>query len=139
MTQSIDILRPQKSHIDLSNKTLPSDFGLDDYVLSELLDDAILIEYCDLHGSEDGAEYILRGGIAVPVNQVHNAWRKGTVILTGPNVRQVKKGQIIVFPNNMGIPISNLEVDDHGKVKNGLLINEQRIFGICKVNPTLDK
>jgi len=61
------------------------------------------------------------------------------VILTGPTVRQVKKGQIIVFPNNMGIPISNLEVDDHGKVKNGLLINEQRIFGICKVNPNINK
>jgi cellobiose-specific phosphotransferase system component IIB len=112
---------------------------MDDYILSELLDDAILIEYCDLHGGEEGAEYILRGGIAVPINQVHNAWRKGTVILTGPTVRQVKKGQIIVFPNNMGIPISNLEVDDHGKVKNGLLINEQRIFGICKVNPNIDK
>jgi len=139
MTQSIDILAPQKSHINLSDKTLPTDFGMDDYVLSELLDDAILIEYCDLHGGEEGAEYILRGGIAVPINQVHNAWRKGTVILTGPTVRQVKKGQIIVFPNNMGIPISNLEVDDHGKVKNGLLINEQRIFGICKVNPNIDK
>jgi len=50
MTQSIDILAPQKSHINLSDKTLPTDFGMDDYILSELLDDAILIEYCDLHG-----------------------------------------------------------------------------------------
>jgi hypothetical protein len=34
MSVSIDVLAPQKSHIDLSDKMLPSDFGLDDYQLS---------------------------------------------------------------------------------------------------------
>jgi hypothetical protein len=38
----------------------------------------------------------------------------------------------------MGIPITNLEIEDHGKIKNGLFINEQRIFGICKVNSKID-
>jgi cellobiose-specific phosphotransferase system component IIB len=113
---------------------LPSDFGLDDYQLSNLFDDVILIEYCDLHGGEDGSEYILRGGIAVPINQVHNAWRKGKVILNGPRVQYAKVGDVVVFPNNMGIPITNLEVEGYGKIKNGLFINEQRMFGICKVN-----
>jgi cellobiose-specific phosphotransferase system component IIB len=75
----------------------------------------------------------MRSGIAVPVAQVHNAWRKGKVILKGPNVKQCKVGDIVVFPNNMGIPISNLDVTDHGKVKNGLFLNEQRMFGICEV------
>jgi hypothetical protein len=32
----------------------------------------------------------------------------------------------------MGIPVSNLNIEGHGKVKKGLFINEQRIFGICK-------
>lgn len=134
MSVSVDILTPQKSHIDLADRALPSDFGLDDYKLSKVFDDVILIEYCDIHGSEDGSEYILRGGIAVPINQVHNAWRKGKVILIGPNVRYTSVGEIVVFPNNMGIPITNLEVENYGKLKNGLFINEQRMFGICKVN-----
>lgn len=138
MSVSVDVLIPQKSHIDLSDKMLPSDFGLDDYVLSNLFDDVILIEYCDLHGGEDGSEYILRGGIAVPINQVHNAWRKGKVILNGPRVQYTNVGDIVVFPNNMGIPITNLEVEGHGKIKNGLFINEQRMFGICKVNNKID-
>ena len=130
----IDILAPQKSHIDLSDKALPSDFGLDDYVLSKLFDDVMLLEYCDLVDAGDGADYIPRGGILVPVAQVHNAWRKGKVILRGPNVRYTEVGEIVVFPNNMGIPITNLEVKGYGKVKNGLFLNEQRMFGVCEVN-----
>ena len=139
MSISIDVLAPQKSHIDLSDKSLPSDFGLDDYVLSKLFDDVMLIEYCDLHVSEDnGSEYVMRGGIAIPVSQVHNAWRKGKVILKGPNVRYTEVGEIVVFPNNMGIPITNLHVKDHGKIKNGLFLNEQRMFGVCEVNAAKD-
>jgi hypothetical protein len=135
MSVSIDVLAPQKSHIDLSDKALPSDFGLDDYVLSKLFDDVMLIEYCDLvSGDGEVGDYILRGGIAVPVAQVYNAWRKGKVILKGPNVRFTEVGEIVVFPNNMGIPITNLEVKGHGKVKNGLFLNEQRMFGVCEVN-----
>lgn len=133
MSLPIDLLPVQKSHIDLSDSALPSDFGLDDYKLSKLFDDVILIEYADLVADEEGGDYILRGGIAIPINQVHNAWRKGVVILKGPNVRYANLGDIVVFPNNMGIPITNLEVEGHGKLKNGLFLNEQRMFGICKV------
>jgi cellobiose-specific phosphotransferase system component IIB len=131
---SIDVLAPQKSHIDLSDKALPSDFGLDDYSLSKLFDDVMLLEYCDLVTGEETGDYILRGGIAIPVAQVHNAWRKGKVILKGPNVRYTEVGDIVVFPNNMGIPITNLEVTGHGKVKNALFLNEQRMFGVCDIN-----
>lgn len=130
----IDILAPQKSHIDLNDQALPSDFGLDDYILSKLMDDVMLVEFCDLVTGEDTGDYIMRGGIAIPIAQVHNAWRKGKVILKGPNVRYTNIGEIVVFPNNMGIPITNLEVKGYGKVKNGLFLNEQRMFGICEVN-----
>lgn len=133
MSLPIDLLATQKSHIDLNDPNLPSDFGLDDYQLSSLLADVILIEFSDLVTGEAGGDYILRNGLAIPVNQIHNAWRKGRVILAGPNVEFTKVGDLVVFPNNMGIPITNLEVVDHGKIKNGLFLNEQRIFGICKV------
>jgi hypothetical protein len=131
---SIDVLAPQKSHIDLSDKALPSDFGLDDYKLSKLMDDIMLIEYVDLIG--DGSGEIMRNGVIVPVNMVMNAWRKGVVIIKGPNVRYTEVGEIVMFPSNMGIPITNVEVTGYGKVKNGLFLNEQRMFGVCEVNET---
>lgn len=130
---SIDLLKPLHSHIDLSDRNLPTDFGLDDYVLSKLMDDVMLIEFCDLESGEDGAEYVLRSGIAIPVNQVHNMWRKGKVILKGPNVRYTDIGEIVLFPANMGIQVSNVEVEGFGKIKKGLFLNEQRMFGICRV------
>lgn len=132
---SVDVLKTQKSHIDLSDKQLPTDFGLNDYILSKIYDDVVLVEYADIQTDELGNEWVERNGIAIPVNQVHNAWRKGKVILVGPNVKYTSIGDIVVFPNNMGIGISNLEVKGHGKVKNGLFLNEQRMFGVCEVNP----
>jgi cellobiose-specific phosphotransferase system component IIB len=129
---SIDVLKPLHSHIDLSDKSLPTDFGLETYVLSKLMDDVMLIEFCDLQSGEDGVEYVLRGGIAIPTNQVHNMWRKGKVILKGPNVRYTEVGEIVLFPANMGIQVTNVEVDGYGKVNKGLFLNEQRMFGICK-------
>jgi len=129
---SIDLLKPLRSHIDLSDHNLPTDFGLEEYKLSHLMDDVMLIEFCDLQSGEDGTEYVLRGGIAIPTNQVHNMWRKGIVILKGPNVRYTEVGEIVLFPANMGIQVSNVEVDGHGKVSKGLFLNEQRMFGICK-------
>jgi len=130
---SIDILKPLHSHIDLSDKNLPTDFGLEDYKLSKLMDDVMLIEFCDLQSGEDGVEYVMRGGIAIPTNQVHNMWRKGKVILKGPNVRYTEIGEIVLFPANMGIQVTNVEVDGYGKIDKGLFLNEQRMFGICKV------
>lgn len=130
----IDYLAPQKSHIDLSDRQLPTDFGLDDYKLKTLYDDVIFLEYADVVEGEEGGDYILRNGIALPLNQVHNAWRKGKVILKGPRVQYTEVGDIVMFPNNMGIPISNVEVTGYGKVKSGLFLNEQRMFGVCEVN-----
>ena len=133
MAVPIEALPVQKSHIDLYDRQLPTDFGMDDYILSKLYDDVILLEYTDLVADESGGEYITRGAILVPVSQVHNAWRKGKVVLKGPNVRFTEVGDIVVFPNNMGIPVSNLVVENYGTVKKALFLNEQRIFGICKL------
>jgi hypothetical protein len=138
MSVSIDVLKTQKSHIDLSDKNIPSDFGLDDYKLTKLFDDVVLVEFCDMITEETG-DYVMRGSIAIPVNQIHNAWRKGRIILKGPNVRYCDIGEIVMFPSNMGIPITNVEVTGHGKIKNGLFINEQRMFGGCEVNEKCEK
>lgn len=128
---SIDVLTPQKSLIDLSDKSLPTDFGMEAYVLTRLYDDMVLVELCDI-ASGEGGEYIMRGSIAVPTNTLINAWRKGRVVLKGPGATQTKVGEIVVFPNNMGIQISNLEIKGHGKIYKGVFLNENRMFGGCE-------
>jgi hypothetical protein len=128
---SIDVLAPQASHINLADRNLPTDFGLEDYKLSKLMDDVMLLEFCDLQDSTDGVEYVMRGGIAIPTAQVQNMWRKGKVILKGPRVQFTQIGDIVMFPANMGVGIGNVEVEGHGTVGKGLFLNEQRMFGIC--------
>ena len=128
MPADIDTLPTTRSLIDLSSHSA-GDFGLDDYTLTFILDDIILVEYVDI--SSDG-DNIVRNGLFVPTNAVTKAWRKARVILTGPNVKHTKKGDIVVFPNNLGVTVSNLDIDGHGKIKKGIFLNESRIFGICK-------
>lgn len=127
---SVDILPTQKSLIDLSS-TPRNSFNsvFIGYDLSDLLDDILLVEFIDEGGSSNT---IVRNGILVPVNADTNAWRVGRVILAGLSCRKVKKGDLVMFPNNMGVPIANLDVHDHGKVNHGIFLNEQRIFGIVQ-------
>jgi hypothetical protein len=127
---TIDSLPTQKSLIDLST-TPRNAFNsvFIGYDLSDLLEDILLVEFIDEGGS---ANTIIRNGIVVPVNADTNAWRVGKVILAGLSCRKVKVGDFIMFPNNMGVPIANLDVANHGKVGHGIFLNEQRIFGIVK-------
>jgi hypothetical protein len=127
---SVDVLGPvPKSLIDFSElpkNTFDSVFL--GYNLKQVLDDVILAIFID--ESDDGKE-IVRNGILVPINAETKAWRLGKVVLAGPSTRHTKVGDVICFPNNLGVPISNIDVDGYGKIKKGIFINEQRIFGIC--------
>ena len=131
MAANIDMLPTQKSLIDLSE--LPKNsfnsvfFG---YNLRSVLDDVLLVRFVD--ETDDGSS-ILRNGIVVPINADTRAWRIGEVILCGPNTKNVKKGDYVCFPNNLGIPVSNIDIDNYGTLKKGVFLNEQRIFGICSV------
>ena len=128
-TVPIDVLPTQKSLIDFSELPKNSfDSVFTGYNLKTVLDDVILAVFID--ESENGKE-IIRNGILIPINADTKAWRLGKVILKGPNVKHANVGDVICFPNNMGIPIGNIDVIGHGIVKKGIFINEQRIFGIC--------
>ena len=124
---SIDNLAPTKSLIDLSQKG-KGDFGLEDYDLDFIFDDILLVEYVDetVQGDE-----LIRNGILIPTNTLTKAWRKGKVILAGPEAKYVKEGDIVMFPNNMGVTISNVTVTGKGKVGKSIFLNEERMFGIC--------
>ena len=127
---SIDNLAPTRSLIDLSQGG-KGDFGLDEYQLSFIFDDILLVEYAD---ETPNGDEVVRNGIVVPTNTMTKAWRKGKVILAGPDTKYAKEGDIVIFPNNMGVTISNVEVTGKGKVKKGIFLNEERMFGICKPN-----
>ncbi len=75
----------------------------------------------------------MKGGIVVPSNALNKAWRKGKVILSGPDAKYTKEGDIVIFPNNMGVTISGVTITGKGKVKKGVFLNEERMFGICKL------
>jgi len=124
---SIDHLTPTRSLIDLSSHS-SGDFGLDDYELNFIFDDIVLVEYVDT--TEDG-EGINRNGIYIPSNALNKAWRKAKVILAGPQVKYTKVGDIVIFPNNLGVTVSNINIAGYGKADGAVFLNENRIFGIC--------
>jgi cellobiose-specific phosphotransferase system component IIB len=128
MSASIDQIAPTRSLIDLSSHS-SGDFGIDDYTLSFVFDDILLVEYADLSDNGDG---ITRNGIFIPTNALTKAWRKGKVILAGPKAQYTKKDDIVIFPNNLGVSVANIDVENHGKLEKGIFLNENRIFGICK-------
>jgi co-chaperonin GroES (HSP10) len=96
---------------------------LDDWKLDKVLDDILMCQYADIN--DDGTE-VKRGSIWVPINVVNHAWRIGKVTLVGPDAKQVKVGQHIIFPGDKGL------VGLNRKGKTVVFLNEQRIFGICK-------
>jgi hypothetical protein len=129
MPANIDILKPEEHLIDLSTHS-EGDIGLpDDFELSFIFDDILLVEYID--ESEEGE--IQRNGIYVPTNAITKAWRKAKVILAGPKAKYTKEEDIVIFPNNLGVTVSNLDISGKGTIKKGVFLNEDRIFGICKL------
>lgn len=126
MRANIDVIPMEKSLIDLSQVAKNSfDSTFLGFDLSQILDDVILAEFVD--ETENGE--MMRGSLVISTNASTNAWRVGRAILVGPNVKMIKKDDYIIFPNNLGIPISNIDVENYGKLKKGIFINEQRIFG----------
>jgi cellobiose-specific phosphotransferase system component IIB len=128
MRANIDQIAPTRSLIDLSSHS-EGDFGIRDYELSFIFDDILLVEYIDSTNDGDG---VMRNGIYVPSNALAKAWRKARVILAGPDVKYTKVGDIVIFPNNLGVTVSNIDIENIGPVKSGVFLNENRIFGICK-------
>ena len=71
----------------------------------------------------------------IPIHQVQKAWRIGRVVLHGPNSQSVKPGDYVCFPNDKGIPVSNLQVECEfftGTIEDAIFLDENRIFGTCK-------
>jgi hypothetical protein len=127
MPANIDQLETTRNLIDLSSHS-DGNFGMEDFVLSQVYNDIILVEFIDL--SEDG-ENVKRGSIYIPTNTLIKAWRKAKVVLVGTEVKNTQVGDIVMFPNDKGVTVSGMEIAGYGKIKNGMFLNEQRLFGKC--------
>ena len=127
MSEDIDKLRPSTRLIDLSEYR-NDEFTLGGYQLDVVVDDIVLAEYVD--SNADNTE-IKRGGVIIPLNAVAKAWRLAKIVLAGGGCKLVKSGDIICFPADRGIPAKNIIIKDHGRLKHGIFLNEERIFGIC--------
>jgi co-chaperonin GroES (HSP10) len=126
--RSIDTLATQKHTVDLSSHS-QGDVGLpDDFELTMIFDDILLVEYID--ENEEGE--IERNGIFIPTNAVTKAWRKAKVILAGPKAEYANVGDVVIFPSNLGLTVSNLDVNGT-TLKKGIFLNEDRLFGICNL------
>lgn len=134
MSANIDQLAPTESLIDLSRYT-DDEFVLADHTLTNLFDDLLLVEFLDV--SQDGTA-VKRGDIWVPLNTAPRAWRVGKVLVKGNRCKNVEVNQTIIFPGDKGVPITNVYyVDAEGetqKVKHGIFLNEERLFGACVPN-----
>lgn len=126
--RSIDTLATQKHTVDLTSHS-QGDVGLpDDFELTMIFDDILLVEYID----ENAEGEIERNGIFIPTNAVTKAWRKAKVILAGPKAEYAKVGDVVIFPSNLGLTVSNLDVNGT-TLKKGIFLNEDRLFGICNL------
>ena len=97
--------------------------NLDGWTLTKVLDDILMCQYADIN--EDGTQ-VKRGSIWVPLDVTTMAWRLAKVILAGPDCKTVKEGDYIIFPNDKGIQVANLN-----GLKHIVFLNEARIFGIA--------
>lgn len=101
---------------------------IDDFELDKVLDNIILVRYVD---TPDSNQTVMRNGILVPIDHTKAAWRIGQIILAGPDCKNVKVDDYVCFPNDKGIPVSNVVVKGLGKIKQSIFLDESRIFGVC--------
>lgn len=101
---------------------------VDDFELDKVLDNIILVRYVD---TPDSNQTVMRNGILVPIDHTKAAWRIGQIILAGPDCKNVKVDDYVCFPNDKGIPVSNVVVKGLGKIKQSIFLDETRIFGVC--------
>lgn len=105
-----------------------STFDLNGYVLTSVFDDIVLLDMIDV----DETGLVKKGELYINSSRSVKTWRKGKVVLVGCKVTQCKPNDIVILPNDMGIQVSNINVDNYGNVYRGIFVKEDKIFGVCK-------
>ena len=110
-----------------SDASLP----LEDWQLTEVLDDILMLEYADTPKGEKAGSHVMRRGVLLPVDISRHTWRVGKVVLRGNAVpSNIQVGTHVLFPNDKGIRAANF----NGK-QEVVFLNADRVFGVCKPIP----
>lgn len=126
--------RASVSDINLESPNSAGDMALRGFVLNRLYDDFVFADYIDV----DNGYIKHESGLVTVDSNVTKTWRKAKVIMVGPMCRESKVGDIILFPNDKGLPCGEIEyLDADGKemtAKNGIFLGEHRIFAVLERN-----
>lgn len=143
-------LSAQKSDINLESPNCAGDMALSGFVIDKLYDDFVFADYIDI---DNGFITDEKSGLVRAVSDTNKTWRKALVIKTGPACRQTKPGDIVIFPNDKGLPCGEVEylrtkVEEPAELrldpdtprivkevaKHGIFLGEHRIFATVKRN-----
>lgn len=126
-------MRAQRSDINLESPNSQGDVALSGFVIDTPYDDFILANYIDI---DNGFITDEKTGLVRALSDAHKTWRKAEVIKVGPSCRRTKPGELVLFPNDKGLPCGEVEYEnENGEVvtaKHGIFLNEHRIFSTVK-------
>lgn len=128
----LDIHRPaSKSDINLESPNCAGDIALDGHVLERLYDDFVFADYIDM----DNGFIKHESGLVTIDSAAAKTWRKARVIMIGPSCRETSVGDIILFPNDKGLPCGKIDYSENDRVltaNNGIFLSEHRIFATLR-------
>jgi hypothetical protein len=96
---------------------VPSNFDFE-----ALFGDIIMCELID----EDENGNVWRDGVWVSQDVTKRLWRRGQVVLAGPDCRGVEVGDQVAYPSDRGIPLVSFNK------KKYIFLNQERLFGKLK-------
>jgi hypothetical protein len=99
-------LSAQRTDINLESPNCAGDMALSGFVIDKLYDDFVFADYIDI---DNGFITDEKSGLVRAVSDTNKTWRKALVIKVGPACRQTKPGDIVIFPNDKGLPCGEVE------------------------------
>lgn len=97
------------------------------FVLKTLYDDFVFADYIDV----DNGYIKHESGLVTVDTSTSKTWRKAKVLMVGPACHSTSVGDIILFPNDKGLPcgeVNYIENNESAIAKNGIFLSEHRIF-----------
>lgn len=119
------------SDINLESPNCAGDMALRGFGVQKLYDDFVFADYIDVDNG-----YIKHdSGLVTVDTSSGKTWRKARVLMVGPSCRETAVGDVILFPNDKGLPCGEVDyVTDDGLARavNGIFLSEHRIFASLK-------
>ncbi len=121
------------SDINLESPNCAGDMAIRGFTVKKLYDDFVFADYIDV----DNGFIKDSSGLVTIDTSANKTWRKAKVLMVGPSCRSTQVGDVILFPNDKGLPAGEVEYiyrsEDSGDeiiciAKNAIFLGEHRIF-----------